>query len=405
MERNIHNNAMEVIWAKDPFPNATTYSIFLAGPTPRSKGGVEVRWRSEALRVLREELHFTGHVYVPEESDGSFREGTYNEQVVWEEEGLNRADVIVFWVPRKMEGKMPGLTTNDEWGTWKHSRKVVWGSPPDAENVRYQIHYAQQLSIPHFDSLHATLKKAIEMFAPGEKRQGSYAKIPLLIYKTPAFRVWKHALEAAGNEIRDARVKWVWPYHSWKDSESPVFLFALHAKVWITSEKREKVNELVLSRPDVSAVMMWSKGLNLGDCRVVLVKEFRTPVSNPTGFVWELPGGSTTDTTQDALAIAAEELFEETSERVAPTELVHEGVRQCLATLASHRCNLFSIEISNERMTAIDVRPNKVHGKEEDSERTEVHVVRIEDILEGKIPCDWSTVGMIMKVLSPLCFK
>lgn len=52
---------VQVTWAKQKFPSNSTKSIFLAGPTPRSK---EVQsWRPEALRILKN-LGYDGQVYV-----------------------------------------------------------------------------------------------------------------------------------------------------------------------------------------------------------------------------------------------------------------------------------------------------------------------------------------------------
>ena len=107
-------------------------SIFLAGPTPRSKD-VE-SWREEACKIL-EKNGFDGVVYVPElENDD--RTFDYNKQVWWEREALYNASIIVFWIPRKLP-EMPGLTTNVEFGYWLHTGKVLYGRPDGAEKIKY----------------------------------------------------------------------------------------------------------------------------------------------------------------------------------------------------------------------------------------------------------------------------
>ena len=92
-------------------------SIFLAGPTPRSK---EVKtWRKEAYNIL-ENLGFDGIVYVPK----------------WEREALSNASVIICWVARELPD-MPAFTTNVEFGYWLHSGKVIYGRPDTACKIDY----------------------------------------------------------------------------------------------------------------------------------------------------------------------------------------------------------------------------------------------------------------------------
>lgn len=107
-------------------------SIFLAGPTPRDDKVIS--WRKEACKKL-EELNFDGIVYVPEHSTWETR-GDYNNQVLWERNGLTNATIIVFWIPRSLPD-MPAFTTNVEFGYWLHSKKVIYGRPSKAEKVKY----------------------------------------------------------------------------------------------------------------------------------------------------------------------------------------------------------------------------------------------------------------------------
>lgn len=109
-------------------------SIFLAGPTPRSRD-VET-WRKEAIKILNE-LGFDGIVYVPEKEfdDRTF---DYNNQVWWEREALHNATTIVFWIPREIK-TMPAFTTNVEFGYWisKNNDKVIYGRPDESEKNKY----------------------------------------------------------------------------------------------------------------------------------------------------------------------------------------------------------------------------------------------------------------------------
>jgi len=135
-------------------------SIFLAGPTPRSKD-VET-WRKEALEIL-ESLNFQGLVYVPEDENDERRKD-YVDQADWEREALYNSTIIVFWVPR-FQPDMPAFTTNVEFGYWlaKNSEKVVYGRPDNAEKIKYlDWLYKTETKETPINNLTELLKKAID---------------------------------------------------------------------------------------------------------------------------------------------------------------------------------------------------------------------------------------------------
>lgn len=107
-------------------------SIFLAGPTPRSDA---VRsWRPEAVKILGD-LGFAGTVLIPERPN--WKAGfDYQDQVEWEFAGLERADALLFWVPRDLES-LPGFTTNVEFGRYVASGRMVYGRPARRPHNRY----------------------------------------------------------------------------------------------------------------------------------------------------------------------------------------------------------------------------------------------------------------------------
>ena len=143
-----------IIYAKEPIIlDNDEVSIFIAGCTPRDNQTKS--WRPEAIRIFNK-LGYKGVLFVPE-SRNYKSHGTYYDQIEWEEEGLTVANCIMFWIPREMQ-HMPGLTTNDEFGTWKYSGKVVLGTPEWAVKVRYQRYYADKLGIPQSDTLRGTVK-------------------------------------------------------------------------------------------------------------------------------------------------------------------------------------------------------------------------------------------------------
>lgn len=149
---------MKVVYAKETLPNRFRKAIFLAGPTPRSQDVPS--WRPEAIRLLAE-ADYDGVVFSPEPRDRNWH-GEYTDQIEWEEQALTVATCILFWIPRNLE-TLPGFTTNDEWGAWKASGKVVFGAPLDAPKVNYQRYYANKLKVPNSDSLEGTIQLALGM--------------------------------------------------------------------------------------------------------------------------------------------------------------------------------------------------------------------------------------------------
>jgi hypothetical protein len=144
---------MNVLYAHDPIPK----SIFLAGPTPRDKSVAS--WRPEAIKLI-EDYGFDGNVLVPEPRGGEWSKWEYENQVLWEWEGLNTATIVLFWVPREMQ-TMPAFTTNVEYGMMCASGKCVLGHPIGAPKCGYLDALAQRYNIPNFYDLTATVQYAI----------------------------------------------------------------------------------------------------------------------------------------------------------------------------------------------------------------------------------------------------
>ena len=133
-------------------------SIFLAGPTPRSEDIIS--WKKEAYKILKDN-GFDGVVYVPEYSTMKPR-SNYEDQVLWEREGLMNSTMIVFWIPRK-NPEMSGFTTNVEFGYYLHTKKVLYGRPNDAEKIKYlDWLYEYDYGIKPYDNLKDLLLEAIK---------------------------------------------------------------------------------------------------------------------------------------------------------------------------------------------------------------------------------------------------
>ena len=139
---------MKLIYAQEKL-DFQKNSIFLAGPTPRSKHVKS--WRPEFIEKLKN-VNYNGVVLIPEmrnpDNWKKERNFAYDKQIKWEEEAMQKADIIVFWIPRKMD-TMPALTTNIEFGYWyaKDPSKLIVGIPKDAENCDYIRYKAKQKGI------------------------------------------------------------------------------------------------------------------------------------------------------------------------------------------------------------------------------------------------------------------
>jgi len=384
---------MNIIYAREPFPSDVESTIFLAGPTPRDKFP---SWRSEAIRLFQE-MDFKGHIFVPEDRTGDYK-GDYNDQIGWEEEGLHRADCIVFWVPREMS-KMPALTTNDEWGAWKNSGKVVFGAPNEAQSVRYQEAYAAKFGVPSFRNLRDTLRAAVERVQPGARRVGGECQVPLFIWKLESFQAWYRAQQDAGNRLDGARICWTFRVGPQKNF---VFSWVAHVDVFVKSENRNKKNEFVFGRTDIATVLLWHPGASFLDTEIVLIKEFRSPARTPDGFIHELPGGSS-KSSKPAFQTAVEEVYEEVGLLLRPSRLREIGTRQLAGTLSSFSGTLLAAELTCDEMVQLrkDAASGKVRGVESDTERTYIEIVRVADLLRSPMT-DWSMMGMVFAALGHL---
>lgn len=204
--------AVEIVKAFESFPTHVRRTIFLAGPTPRS---TEVpTWRPQAIALL-ESLNFQGHVFVPETDDPSKWKNGFEEQEAWEDEGLHRADIVVFWVPRDFtpdkngKPKMPAGTTNIEFGEHMKGGRLVLGCPSHAAQVGAMKKKAERYAIPVFDDLGATLACACRLIGDGAERVGGECSVPQNAWEFYPFREWVRNQQQT--ELLHARVVWRYP--------------------------------------------------------------------------------------------------------------------------------------------------------------------------------------------------
>lgn len=379
-----------LVYAGESPPDEYQASIFLCGPTPRTADVSS--WRPDAIDDITSRWNGGGDlvVFVPEPRNGT-RWPDYDTNRTWELFWGDRADVDLFWIPRRPG--MEGRTTNDEFGRWKDSGRVVLGTPPDAHKVRYQRDYAVEHHIPLTDTLADTVRNALQYIGDGAHRAGGHRHVPLLLWRTPSFRAWLAAQEKAGNELRSGRLEWTFRVGPRRDI---VFFWAFHAAVWVRAEDRLKSNEIVLSRPDTSAVVAYRRAPDLADSDVVLVREFRSPATSSDGFVRELPGGSSVNP-GSPIEQAAAEIGEETGIVVARDRIKVHHARQPASTLSAHQQHVFSVELTDDEMELARA-DTSVHGVERDTERTYVEVHRFGDLVTTNL-VDWATLGAITEVL------
>ncbi|MEO5949690.1 MAG: nucleoside 2-deoxyribosyltransferase domain-containing protein [Candidatus Saccharimonas sp.] len=382
---------LTVVYALEEPPRTFRKSVFLAGPTPRDQKATS--WRPDAIEKLKA-AHFDGVIFVPEARDGVWH-GDKAAQIEWEERCLHLSDCIMFWVPRNLE-TMLALTTNVEFGRWEDSGRVVYGAPHSAVRNDYLAYYAEKLDIPTAETLDELIDSVLAMVGDGASRTDGEREVPLHIWRTPAFTQWFENLQRAGNRLDHARLVWTFRVGPGRRF---VLFWALHVDIYITTENRYKTNEVVLARPDISTIVMYQRAAKLDDCLIVLVREFRSPVSNIEGYVTEIAGGSTFKPGGNPLQLAAEEAHEETGLSIESSRFhIHEA-RQLAATMSAHKAHLFSVEVTDDELDQIRQQAGVAFGVLEDTERTYVSVSTLGDIRRADT-VDWSILGMILQVLA-----
>lgn len=396
---------MQIIYTHEEMPDSFTKSIFLAGPSLRPDQEKEMEsWRKDAIKIL-EDKGYDGIVFIPENRDGKFeKDFSYDNQVEWEEKYLNIADCILFYVPRDLsldkngKPKLPAFTTNIEFGAWASSGKVVFGAPESADKVSYLKHYAEKYNVPIGDTLTETLEHAMEMVSEGAERSAGEREVPLYIWNTDSFQSWYKAQTKAGNRLDHARLH----YNFRPRNKTFVFMWILKVDMYVAAEDRNKTNELVTARTDISSVLLYhipDGADKVLDYEIVLVREYRSLASTPDGFITELPGGSSPKKGEDPGQTAAHEVEEETGFSLSLKRLKSEGARQLAGTFSAHKSHLFSAELNKNEIDWFKSEKGAVHGNVEDSERTFIEVIPVHQLIfENRV--DWATLGQILSSLA-----
>jgi len=380
---------MEIIYALEQIPYKLTKSIFLAGPIPRDKETKS--WRPDAIQILQDIGFENGTIFNPETRNGKWH-GDHEKQIEWEENALNLADIILFWIPRNLK-TLHGLSTNIEWGRWENSGKVVVGWPEDAERMNYIGHYAKKFNIEPKSTLTETIEEALAKLGDGVVRTNGDRYINLFLWKLPSFQNWFDDLKNSGNRLESCETILYLPTP--KNPSAAIWI--IRPNVFLPKEDRYKKNEIVIGRPDLSSVCMYKDTGD--DIEIVLVKEFRSSVSNDDGMVWELPsGGFLAEQTHSHQENACNEVKEETGFDLDDKKLQFGGARQMASTMMSFKSHLFSYRLDQEELEWFKSQKGIAKGIKKEGERCFVEVVRLNDI-KAKNLVDWSVLGQILSVV------
>ncbi len=378
---------MESIYACQPFPQTFHKSLYLAGPTPRDADVPS--WRPQALEFLAS-FSYDGVVFIPESQDGQ-RSSDYDQQMTWELDAMRRSDVILFWIPA-VRDTMPANTTRVEFGLQIHSGKVILGIPQDAHQTHYMEKLAKQYHVVLHHTLEETVKTACTKLGMGAERSGAECLIPLEIWRTSHFQQWYTSQTSAGHILEDVpNIEWV--FRVGPDRAFPLLL-AIHVAIKVNGEDRVKSNEVVIIRPSIVTVCAYCPGETRDQDRFILVREYRTPVMNAQGFVFELPGGSSLKPDIDPLSLAIDELEQETGIRLSRDRFRIVGQRQLAATLVANEALLLAVQLDPSEMDAIAAQQGEMYGNRSETEQTYLHVLTRQQIMEGSL-VDYVTLGQI----------
>lgn len=389
---------MNLIFSDHSIPKSIVKSIFLAGPSPRELGVVD--WRHNAIEIL-EKLGFDGTVFLPIPENRFYNKfnnsdaanWSYDNQVNWECECRSIADNILFWVPRSIEGKMPGFVTNIEFGEDLSSGKIVYGRPDNADKCKYLDKRILETGNKIYTTLEDTLKASIENLGSGSLRFDGEVYVPLFVWQSPQFKSWYLNLKLAGNTLLKASVK----SHITIRNKF-LFSYTMLVKIFVKNENRIKENEFIFSRNDTVSVGLIYKQYGQ-EPKVILVKEFRSPVNNEEGYVYELPGGSSKETI-DFLTVAQEETFEEVGIKLEKERFSYVSGRQLLATFGTHKSYLFMVDLTTEEFELIKSRKHLTFGNKEDCEIIKLEIIPLSKLSSKNV--DYSTIGMIYECIGSL---
>ena len=395
--RALQENKMQLVFMGEPYPQKVEKMLFLAA-SALHEGKLSSSWRIAAIQLL-EQLGYDGIVYIPENREGCPTTAAldYEARVKWTRGALMRSDVIVFWLSEDLKS-MPNIVMGVELGWLMQSGRIVLGAPLETGEIRALQIYAREFHVPYYRELSEALHEAVNRIGVGAHRHSGETAIPLTIWRTESFQEWLTAQKKAGNRLEDAHVEWIGRVGP---NGEIVFFWILYVKVWIQDEGRYKENEWIIGRPDISSILLYMPHpTDPMETKIVLVKEYRSPVSNSQAKIFELPGGSTFKSGANPYILAVQELQEETGFILDEGRKLKAHVpRQLNGTLSTHKCHLFSLALTPKEMSDIEEVVGKTFGDSEDTERTTLIVMPLRELLRADY-ADYATIGMILQALA-----
>lgn len=386
-----------IVFSDQEIPQKIIKSVFLAGPSPRTQDVFD--WRHEALSSF-EKNGFNGTIFIPVPKERFYGkedspDWTYDNQVEWECHARAVSDIILFWVPREIDRSkkdlgMPAFTTNIEFGEDLHSGKIMYGRPDKAEKCRYLDKRILEIKEVVYNDLNQFIVNVISQLGHGSVREGGEVYVPLFVWESEQFQSWYSQLKENGNKLVQAKL-----LHHMKFSNGYLFSFVLSVNIWVESEQRFKSNEFIFSRKDISSILPFYKEEN--ETFVVLVKEFRSPVRNEAGLVYELPGGSAFKPGVNPLENAQHELEEETGIHIEDlSRFSFVKNKQLCSTLSTHHSYLYKVELNKEEFESVknNVKSKAIFGVKEDTEIIQLEIIPVSQIMN--YPVDYSMIGMIL---------
>ena len=377
------------LYAGQQPPESWDATIFIGGSMP-GPGSSAMPWQPEVIALLQG--HWAGNgrlVLFVSEQGKCVRDVVADELIDWHGRALDVADVMMFWWPDDTELSLMSTSL----AAWNDNRRVVHGTPSETPLSSYLVKYAVSHAISTAATLAELVSIALDKVGSGARRAAGERDVPLAVWRTDSFQRWYSAQTIAGNTLLSARQVWTF---SAGQRETLLLYWALHVRMYVQAEDRVKSNEVVISRPDISVMALYQRGVTIDDTTVVLVREFRSPASTPDGLVHELPGGSTAAQT-DALDQAITETEEETGLAIDMQRIRAHGSRQLAATMSAHHAHLFTAEITDAELARLRSSQATPYGAG-DTERTWPEITTFGELREHHL-VDWATLGMITEAL------
>jgi hypothetical protein len=363
--------------------------IFVGGAT-LGRGSSSTPWQAEVIALLQNGWLSEGRLVVfVGGSEGNVRDIVGEELIDWYAHALDVADVMMLWWPGDTDPRLMSASLE----AWQDSHRVVHGTPSGTTLSNYLTSYAGTRAISTATTLADLVDAALGKVGTGARRAAGERDVPLSVWRADSFQRWYSAQTAAGNTLLGARQVWTF---SAGPGQTLLLYWALHVRMYVRAEDRVKSNEVVISRPDISVMALYRRGVTIDDTAIVLVREFRSPASSPDGLVHELPGGSSTGGS-GALDQAITETEEETGLTIDVERIRSHGSRQLAATMSAHHAYLFAAEITDDELKRLRSSQTTPHGAGV-TERTWPEIVTFGE-LRGQRLVDWATLGMIAEVL------